>query len=96
MREKISRLLGILSAFKERKSYVRTYTIRCELRLSKMDKLNKTDSATDTSVKFELNNEIESLNKEISDIKKILGLEMNREYKTIEDVHKHLRYSKVG
>ena len=70
MREKISRLLGILSAFKERKSYVRTYTIRCELRLSKMDKLNKTDSATDTSVKFELNNEIESLNKEISDIKR--------------------------
>ena len=36
-----------------------------------------------------------SENKEISDIKKILGLEMNREYKTIEDVHKHLRYSKV-
>jgi len=35
-----------------------------------MDKLNKTDSATDTSVKFELNNEIESLNKEISDIKR--------------------------
>jgi len=70
LREKISRLLGILSAFKERKSYVRTYTIRCELRLSKMDKLNKTDSATDTSVKFELNNEIESLNKEISDIKR--------------------------
>ena len=36
-----------------------------------------------------------SENKEITDIKKILGLEMDREYSTIEDVHKHLRYSKV-
>ena len=36
-----------------------------------------------------------SENKEITDIKKILGLEMDREYTTIEDVHKHLRYSKV-
>jgi len=34
-------------------------------------------------------------NKEIADIKKILGLEMDREYETIEDVHKYLRYSKV-
>lgn len=34
-------------------------------------------------------------NKEIADIKKILGLESGREYKTMEDVHKHLRYSKV-
>ena len=36
-----------------------------------------------------------SENKEITDIKKILGLEMDREYTTIEDVHKNLRYSKV-
>lgn len=36
-----------------------------------------------------------SENKEIADIKKILGLEMAKEYKTIEDVHKHLRYSKI-
>jgi len=36
-----------------------------------------------------------SENKEITDIKKILGLEMDREYATIEDVHKNLRYSKV-
>lgn len=34
-------------------------------------------------------------NKEIAEIKKILGLETGKEYKTIEDVHKHLRYSKV-
>ena len=34
-------------------------------------------------------------NKEISDIKKILGLEMDREYLNIEDIHKNLRYSKV-
>ncbi len=34
-------------------------------------------------------------NKEISEIKKILGLETGKEYKTIEDVHKSLRYSKV-
>ena len=34
-------------------------------------------------------------NKEIIEIKKILGLEMNKEYKTIEDVHKCLRYSRV-
>jgi DNA topoisomerase-2 len=36
-----------------------------------------------------------SENKEISEIKKILGLESGKEYNTIEDVHKHLRYSKV-
>lgn len=86
MREKISRLLGILSAFKERKSYVRTYTIRCELRLSKMDKLNKTDSATDTSVKFELNNEIESLNKEISDIKRSILSQNANLLKELDDI----------
>ena len=34
-------------------------------------------------------------NKEITDIKKVLGLENGREYKTIEDVHKYLRYGKV-
>jgi DNA topoisomerase-2 len=34
-------------------------------------------------------------NKEITDIKKILGLEIDREYETIEDIHKNLRYSKV-
>ena len=36
-----------------------------------------------------------SENKEIAEIKKILGLETGKEYKTIEDVNKHLRYSKV-
>jgi len=36
-----------------------------------------------------------SENKEIAEIKKILGLETGKEYKTIEDVHKLLRYSKV-
>ena len=36
-----------------------------------------------------------SENKEIAEIKKILGLEVNKEYKSIEDVHKSLRYSKV-
>ena len=34
-------------------------------------------------------------NKEITDIKKILGLESGRVYKTMADVHAHLRYSKV-
>jgi DNA topoisomerase-2 len=36
-----------------------------------------------------------SENKEIAEIKKILGLETGKEYETIEDVHKNLRYSKV-
>jgi DNA topoisomerase-2 len=36
-----------------------------------------------------------SENKEIAEIKKILGLETGKEYKSIEDVHKNLRYSKV-
>ena len=36
-----------------------------------------------------------SENKEIAEIKKILGLEINKKYNTIEDVHKHLRYGKV-
>jgi len=36
-----------------------------------------------------------SENKEIAEIKKILGLESGKDYETIEDVHKHLRYSKV-
>jgi DNA gyrase/topoisomerase IV subunit B len=34
-------------------------------------------------------------NKEITDIKKILGLESGREYKTIGDVHQYLRYGKI-
>lgn len=36
-----------------------------------------------------------SENKEIAEIKKILGLETGKEYQNIEDVHKTLRYSKV-
>ena len=34
-------------------------------------------------------------NKEITDLKKILGLENGREYSTIEDVHRQLRYGKI-
>ena len=34
-------------------------------------------------------------NKEITDLKKILGLENEKEYTTIEDVHSNLRYSKI-
>jgi len=34
-------------------------------------------------------------NKEISEIKKILGLETGKKYLTIDDVHKHLRYGKI-
>ena len=34
-------------------------------------------------------------NKEIADLKKILGLEMEREYTSIEDVATHLRYGRV-
>lgn len=34
-------------------------------------------------------------NKEIADIKKILGLETGKEYKTIDQVHKSLRYGRV-
>ena len=36
-----------------------------------------------------------SENKEITEIKKILGLETGKQYKTIEDVYKSLRYGKV-
>lgn len=36
-----------------------------------------------------------SENKEISDLKKILGLETGREYKNMADVHRYLRYGKV-
>jgi DNA topoisomerase-2 len=36
-----------------------------------------------------------SENKEISDIKKILGLETGKQYKTIGDVHQYLRYGKI-
>ena len=34
-------------------------------------------------------------NKEISDIKKILGLETGKIYASIEEVHQHLRYGKI-
>lgn len=34
-------------------------------------------------------------NDEIGDIKKILGLEIKKEYRTIEDVNRHLRYGKI-
>lgn len=36
-----------------------------------------------------------SENKEITEIKKIMGLEMGKKYETIEDVYKNLRYGKV-
>ena len=36
-----------------------------------------------------------SENKEITEIKKILGLETGKQYKTIEDVYKSLRYGKI-
>jgi DNA topoisomerase-2 len=36
-----------------------------------------------------------SENKEIAEIKKILGLETGKKYETIEDVHKSLRYGRV-
>ena len=36
-----------------------------------------------------------SENKEIGDIKKILGLEAGRSYDSVEDIHKSLRYGKV-
>ena len=34
-------------------------------------------------------------NKEITDLKKILGLESGKEYNTLADVHRHLRYGKI-
>jgi len=36
-----------------------------------------------------------SENKEITDIKKIIGLETGKEYATWDDVHRHLRYGKI-
>lgn len=36
-----------------------------------------------------------SENKEITDLKKILGLENGKEYKTMADVHRNLRYGKI-
>ena len=46
------------------------------------------------NVRGELNRRV-SENKEIIEIKKILGLETGKEYKTQEDVNKHLRYGKI-
>ena len=42
LREKLSKLQGIITALKERKSYVRTYVTRCSLRSNKQEKLYKT------------------------------------------------------
>jgi DNA topoisomerase-2 len=36
-----------------------------------------------------------SENKEIADIKKIMGLETGRQYKNMDDVHRNLRYGKI-
>ena len=46
------------------------------------------------NVRGELGKKI-SENKEITEFKKIIGLESGKDYKTIEDVHKNLRYGKV-
>ena len=46
------------------------------------------------NVRGELQKKV-SENKEITEIKKILGLEAGKEYKSMEDVNKSLRYSKV-
>ena len=47
------------------------------------------------NVRGELNNGKIADNKEITEIMKILGLEMGGVYETIDDVHKKLRYSRV-
>jgi hypothetical protein len=49
----------------------------------KADKLNKSGDA-DTGLKFELNNEIESLNKEISDLKKLILNQNNNLVKELD------------
>ena len=39
LRERVSRLQGISTAFKDRKSYVKAYMKRCETRKTKYDRL---------------------------------------------------------
>lgn len=41
LREKISKLQGILAAFNQRKQYVKTYITKHELRITKQEKLLK-------------------------------------------------------
>ena len=54
----------------ERKSYIKTYVKKAEIRDFKNQKLNS--GQLDSGVIFDLNNEIESLNNEISNAKKIV------------------------
>lgn len=50
---------------------MKTYVTRCELRQLKQEKLNHSDPST----RFELHNELESLNKEIDDLKRNILLQ---------------------
>lgn len=65
--DKVSKHKGILNAFADRRSNLKTYANRCEMRQMKQDKMQ---ASTESSTRFELQNEIDSLNKEINDLKK--------------------------
>lgn len=73
LREKVSKFQGILAAMKERKSYVRQYVTRCEVRDTKHQKAQRMDLHS----RFELESELESLRKEISDLKTSITKNLN-------------------
>eukprot|EP00347_Sterkiella_histriomuscorum_P012397 403368732 len=67
LREKIQKLQGIIIALEERKTYIKNYATKIEQKYIKNERLSKIEF--DSSMKFELNHEIDMLNKDIDDLK---------------------------
>ncbi|CDW80844.1 sorting nexin 3 [Stylonychia lemnae] len=76
IRGKVAMLQGILQVLKDRKSYIKSYVSKMQLKVQKQQKLNQ--SQYDSRHMIELNQEIEFLSKEISEVKQsILNQNIN-------------------
>eukprot|EP00347_Sterkiella_histriomuscorum_P017988 403347214 len=74
--ENVMKLQAIKNSFADRKINIRQYVNKVELRGIKMQKMNSPQIAMDHTLRFDLNNEIQNMNKELSDLKRAI-LSMN-------------------
>jgi len=94
--DKVSKLKGILNAFNERRSNIKSYVNRCELRQIKHEKLS---ASTEGSVRFEIQNEIELLNKDLGELKKSIVLQNSniaKELELLESTRLHQMRKLIG
>jgi len=86
LKEKITKLHGVLNALTDRKSYAKSFIQKSELKQRKNEKL-QTSQNMDPATVFEQNNDIEALNMEIQSIKKAVqsyNVNIQKEIQNIE------------